>query len=74
MSCLSRTRGPSVYEVGTVVDEGAEVIEESAPPDPAEWSEPDRAAEFVCPSCFHSWTMEVTHDAVMSGKLEVKES
>lgn len=34
-------------------------------------SETDLAAEFVCPSCFHSWTMEVTAEAVKTGKLEV---
>ena len=28
-------------------------------------------AEFVCPSCFHTWTMEVTPDQVRTGVLEV---
>lgn len=33
----------------------------------------DSEVEFVCPSCFHEWTMDVEREAVMSGRLEVKQ-
>jgi len=42
----------------------SDVIEEHANQDPE--------VEFVCPSCFHSWEMPVTRQAIWSGKLEVK--
>ena len=28
--------------------------------------------EFICPTCFHSWEMEVTREDIFSGRLEVK--
>lgn len=34
----------------------------------------DPTAEFVCPSCFHSWEMPVTREDVFAGELRVKES
>jgi hypothetical protein len=58
-------------EVGSIKDDGPGPTEDTGP-DPSAWDEVDRTAEFICPSCFHSWEMEVTKAAVMAGKLEVK--
>jgi hypothetical protein len=38
------------------------------------WDKATTEAEFVCPSCFHSWTMDVTADQVRSGTLRVMEA
>lgn len=35
--------------------------------------QPDQAAQdvdFICPSCYHSWTARVDRDAVLSGRIE----
>lgn len=37
------------------------------------WEEVDPLVEFVCPSCFHTFDMDVTREAVMSGKPLSKE-
>lgn len=59
-------------EVGSIQDRGTDEVSESDDlPDTSAWDEVDRLAEFICPSCFHSWEMEVTLKAVKTGKLEV---
>jgi hypothetical protein len=38
------------------------------------WDNLETKAEFVCPSCFHTWMMEVSRDDIMAGRpLELKE-
>jgi hypothetical protein len=38
-----------------------------------EWDEVDPKVEFVCPSCFHPFEAEVTHDDIMKGRIEPSE-
>jgi ParB-like chromosome segregation protein Spo0J len=60
-------------EVSSIRDEGPDSsLAEDQGPDTSAWDEVDRTAEFICPTCFHTWEMEVTKEAVMAGKLEVQ--
>jgi hypothetical protein len=34
---------------------------------------PSTMTEFICPTCYHQWTMPVSRVDVMSGRLEMKE-
>lgn len=59
-------------EAQTIDDPGPTVDLDLDTPRPLPWDTVDAVpSEFVCPSCFHTWTMNVTHDAVRSGRLEV---
>lgn len=60
-------------EIGGLSDDGPEVGSDEGP-DTSDWDEVVTEAEFVCPSCFHSWKMEVDKEAVMAGKLEVTDN
>lgn len=33
------------------------------------WDEVDMHMDFVCPGCFHSFSMEVTREAILAGRL-----
>ena len=37
------------------------------------WAAVDDQVEFICPSCFHSWEMKVTRDALLGGVLKIEE-
>jgi hypothetical protein len=47
---------------------------DAASNEPNPWDEVDTHVDFTCPRCFHSWEMDVTKDAILSGTLEVKEN
>jgi hypothetical protein len=56
-------------DIGSLDDPGtADVAGDDVIP---EWERVNTRAEFVCPSCFHTWDMEVDHDQVLAGKLKV---
>jgi len=42
-----------------------------APPDTSAWDTGQTGAEFVCPSCFHTWDMEIDEDQLRAGLLRV---
>lgn len=66
-------------EADTIVDDGPEV-DVGVDTDPNRvmpWDtvgQPNTPAEFVCPSCFHSWTLEINEDMVRSGEIAVTEA
>lgn len=41
-------------------------------PSVKEWERVETGVDFVCPSCFHSWKVDVTLEAVMAGTITVK--
>lgn len=49
-----------------------EFIREPVEATRVESGEESNMAEFVCPSCFHMWEMEITNKAVRSGLLKEK--
>jgi site-specific DNA-methyltransferase (adenine-specific) len=57
-------------EVGEVDSDGPDATTADLTERPWE-RPPDLSAEFTCPSCFHSFSIDVTKEAVMSGTLEV---
>jgi hypothetical protein len=59
-------------EAAAPEDDGPDLDLDLETPRPLPWETADAVpAEFVCPTCFHSWTMQITADAVRSGVLEV---
>jgi hypothetical protein len=37
------------------------------------WEEENSQGEFICPACFHSWTMKVTVEQIRTGRLTAPE-
>lgn len=37
-----------------------------------EWEAVDTSVEFVCPTCFHTWEVEVSREEVLDGKVKEK--
>jgi hypothetical protein len=60
-------------DAGPIDDPGPDAVTPQTPEEKM-WSEVDRHAEFICPGCFHSFGVDVTLEAVRSGKLEVPAS
>ena len=55
-------------EVGLIEDPGA-LDQQSAEPQPVAGGTEDMNAEFICPSCFHTFTVHVTLENVRKGRL-----
>lgn len=51
----------------------SEIIEIEQRPERNDWDAVVPTVEFVCPSCYFSWEIEVTREAVFAGRIEVKE-
>lgn len=58
-------------EVGQLTDDGPDAPPDSPPPGTLSWDDVEPMADFTCPSCFHSWSVEVTVEAVKSGTITV---
>lgn len=63
-------------EIGAITDQGPDFVDPTPVADPNApqremWEQVDTEAEFVCPSCFHTWQLEVTLEAVTGGLLKV---
>lgn len=58
-------------EAEYVPDEGPD-HEFAIPADTSAWDEVNTDADFVCPACFHEFSITVTPEAVQSGKLKVQ--
>jgi len=46
-----------------------ESVEQLAGERHEDWDAVDMEVEFTCPMCFESWAVELTRDAIMSGKI-----
>lgn len=48
---------------------GSEGEEEEQPNPDDRWGDVDNVVEFVCPSCFHGFSKEVTREQILTGRL-----
>lgn len=58
--------GPVAGDTG-----GADSFDLNAKSDVADVTKTESSAEFICPSCFHSWEMNVTESMIRKGRLQL---
>lgn len=61
---------PYFPEIGEILDPGTQEAEEQARIERMWEDEVETATEFVCPACLHEWEVEVTREAILTGRIE----
>lgn len=64
---LMRTFFPEIGGTGIEMVTDDEVLAE-------QWDKVNTSVDFICPTCFHQWSQEVTKRAIMSGVIRMEQS